>query len=108
MADADVQRDKAQIAEWKRRDPIHRFAEEVLLKRGLLTPTDLEEISAQCEAEVDKAVAFAESSPEPAMDTLYHHIYQEPVSNMQTGGSLIKPPQLGQRIPADVNGNGRS
>jgi pyruvate dehydrogenase E1 component alpha subunit len=106
MADADVQRDKATLNEWKKRDPIHLFANNVLLAKGICTPTDLEEMSAEIEVEVDQAVAFAEASPEPAMDSLYQHIYMEPVSNMQVGGSLIKPPTLGAKYPADFNGNG--
>lgn len=107
MADADVQRDKATLADWKKRDPIHRLANEVLLAKGIASPTVLEEISAEVEAVVDAAVAYAEASPEPALDTLYQHIYQEPVSNMQLGGSLIKPPILGSRVSADFNGNGK-
>lgn len=107
MADPDVQRDKAEVAEWKKRDPIHRFANEVLLPKGLATPNDLEEISAWCEAEIEKAVAFAESSPEPALSSLYDHVYMEPVSNMQTSGSLIRPPKLGGKFPADANTNGK-
>ncbi len=107
MADADVQRDKSVLAEWKKRDPIHRFANEVLLAQGIATPNDLEEISAQVEAEVEQAVAFAEASPEPPLSSLYEHIYMEPVSNMQTAGSLIKPPTLGAKYPADYNGNGK-
>ncbi len=108
MADADVQRDKAQQAEWRKRDPIHRFAEDVLFKAGAATPQDLEEIAGEAEIIVEKAVAFAESSPEPALDTLYNNIYMEPVSNMQTGGSLIRPPQLAGRSPADANGSNGS
>jgi pyruvate dehydrogenase E1 component alpha subunit len=107
MADPDVQRDKSEIAGWKKRDPIHRFANDVLLKRGIASPQDLEEISAEVEARVEKAAEFAENSPEPALDTLYNHIYMEPVSNMQIGGSLIRPAQVGPKQPADVNGNGR-
>lgn len=107
MADPDVQRDKNEIAEWKKRDPIHRFANEVLLKRKICTPQDLEELAAAIDVEVEAAAAFAENSPEPALTTLYDHIYTEPVSNMQMSGSLIRPPQLGGSQPADANGNGR-
>jgi pyruvate dehydrogenase E1 component alpha subunit len=94
MADPDVQRSKAEIAEWKQRDPIQRFATEVLLKKGLATPTTLEEIHADVEHVVDDAVEYADKSPEPPLDTLYRDIYQEPVSHMQVGGSLIHPPKL--------------
>jgi pyruvate dehydrogenase E1 component alpha subunit len=98
MADPDVQRDKAEIAEWKQRDPITRFAAEVLLKRNLVTPKELEDIQKSVEHEVEEAVEFAEKSPEPALNTLYRDIYQQPVSHMQTGGSLVHPPMIGDKV----------
>lgn len=103
MADSDVQRPKAQVAEWKERDPIPAFAE-TLLERRLVTPQDLEQIARDVEAEVEDAVAFADASPEPARETLYQNIYAEAVSNMQIDGSLIGPPTLGPVITK----NGRS
>ena len=104
MADADVQRSKEQIAEWKERDPIPAFAE-VLLERKLVTPQDLEQIAREVEAEVEEAVAFADASPEPPRESLYEGIYAEPVSNMQIDGSLIAPPTLGPVISKNGMGN---
>jgi len=101
MAYPDVQRDKGEIADWKKRDPIHRFANEVLLKRGIASPQDLEEISAEVEARAEKAAEYAENSPEPELDSLYQHIYMDPVSNMQVGGSLIRPPQIGGAVASN-------
>jgi TPP-dependent pyruvate/acetoin dehydrogenase alpha subunit len=37
----------------------------------------LDEIEARAEAEVVKAVEFAEASPEPAMEELYSNIYAD-------------------------------
>ena len=104
MADSDVQRPKDQIAEWKERDPISTFAANVLLAKNLAGPDDLERIAREVEAEVDESVAFADASPEPARDTLYHHIYAQDVSHMQIDGSLIGPPTL---HPA-ISTNGKS
>ena len=53
-----------------------------------------ERINAEAEAVVQRATDFADASPEPALDTLYDHVYATPVANMQIGGSLIKPPTL--------------
>lgn len=103
MADPDVQRNKAEIAEWKQRDPITRFAADVLLKRELATAKDLEAIEKQVEQEVEAAVEFAEKSPEPALETLYDAIYAQPVSNMQVGGSLIRPAD----VAGKASGNGK-
>ncbi len=94
MADNDQGRNKAEIAEWKQRDPITRFASDVLLKRNLVTAKDLEEIQKDVEREVEDAVEFADKSPEPPLDSLYDAIYAQPVSNMQVGGTLTRPPQL--------------
>lgn len=94
MADPDVQRDKAEIARWKQRDPITRFANDVLLKRGIVTTRDLEDIQKSVEREVEDAIEFADKSPEPSLDTLYRDIYTQPVHNMQIAGSLIRPPTV--------------
>ncbi len=96
MADSDVQRSKSEIEAWKKRDPIHIFEQDVIFRQGLASPQDLEEMHASVEAEVEASVAFADASPEPARDTLYHHLYSQPVENMQIDGSLIKPPTLYQ------------
>ncbi|MCL5996155.1 MAG: pyruvate dehydrogenase (acetyl-transferring) E1 component subunit alpha [Chloroflexi bacterium] len=100
MADSDVQRSKSEIAEQKMRDPIPTFAENVLLKRNLLTQADMDRIQKEIEAEVEAAVQFADASPEPALNTLYENIYAHPVANMQSGGSLIGPATL-------YSGNGK-
>jgi pyruvate dehydrogenase E1 component alpha subunit len=98
MADPDVQRDKAEIARWKELDPIKRFANEVLLKRNLVTPKDLESIQKSVEQEVEDAIAFADQSPEPPLESLYDYIYQQPVPNMQVAGSLIRPPTVARHV----------
>ncbi len=106
MADPDVQRDKQEIAAWRQRDPIPRFADEVLLKQNLLTEADLQAIRKSVEEEVEDAIAFADKSPEPSLDTLYDYIYMQPVSNMQIGGSLMRPPKTIGRLSATSNGRG--
>jgi pyruvate dehydrogenase E1 component alpha subunit len=93
MADNDQGRNKAEITEWKKRDPINLFAENVLFSKGV-TAQDLSNIEKGVIAEVEDAAQFADASPEPARDTLYSHIYAQPVANMQVEGSLIKPATL--------------
>jgi pyruvate dehydrogenase E1 component alpha subunit len=100
MADSDVQRPKDEIAEQKTHDPISMFAENVLLKRNIVTPAELDQIQKEVEAEVEASVQFADASPEPGLDTLYASIYAEPVANMQEDGSLIGPATL-------YSGNGK-
>lgn len=98
MADPDIQRNKAEIAQWKERDPITSFAADVLLKRSLAAPQDLDVIQKEVDAIVDDAVEFADKSPEPALSTLYDAIYQQPVSNMQVAGALTRPARTGGKV----------
>jgi pyruvate dehydrogenase E1 component alpha subunit len=100
MADSDVQRPKEEINEQKARDPITMFADDVLLKRGLVTQEQLDQMQKDVEAQVEEAVQYADASPEPGLDTLYRDVYAQPVANMQVGGSLIGPATL-------YSGNGK-
>jgi TPP-dependent pyruvate/acetoin dehydrogenase alpha subunit len=63
-----------EIAAWKVRDPIARFASD-LVARGLLAETELGRIRNQVEAELQAAVAFAEASPFPQADDLLVDMY---------------------------------
>jgi len=53
-----------EIASWKGRDPIARL-EQHAIDRGLLAATDVAAIRERVKADLDEAVAFAESSPFP-------------------------------------------
>jgi len=65
MADPDLYRTKAEIEEWKKRDPIVLFQSR-LREWGFLEDSDLERIETKIGAEIDDAVQFAEdSAPEP-------------------------------------------
>jgi pyruvate dehydrogenase E1 component alpha subunit len=73
-ADPEVYREKEEVEEWLKKDPIEIFrarllAEEVISEQGV------EEMGGRVEAEVMAAVEFADSSPEPPLDTLYNHLY---------------------------------
>jgi pyruvate dehydrogenase E1 component alpha subunit len=57
-------RPAAEIAQWKRRDPIARLTAD-LLARGLLSEGQLRDLKQRIDAELQAAVAFAEASPFP-------------------------------------------
>jgi pyruvate dehydrogenase E1 component alpha subunit len=101
MADNDQGRNKSEIVEWRQRDPITRFASDVLLKHEHVTAKELEDIQKWAEQQVDGAVEFAEKSPEPPLDSLYRDIYAQDVSNMQTAGTLIRPAQTAGVLSAN-------
>jgi TPP-dependent pyruvate/acetoin dehydrogenase alpha subunit len=68
MADPELYREKAEVEEWKKRDPIPAF-QDYLLDRELLSAQGLQEIEAGIAAEIDDAVDYAEQSPwEPLED----------------------------------------
>jgi pyruvate dehydrogenase E1 component alpha subunit len=67
-------RNEDEVTEWKMRDPITRLRD-TLEARGYLTPETAGQIDAECRHEVDEAVAFAEASPEPPLDSLYENVY---------------------------------
>jgi pyruvate dehydrogenase E1 component alpha subunit len=74
MADPEEYREKDEVEEWRKRDPIQSFAdrlvEEEVLSQDEVTKVDEESIKA-----VDEAVKFADRSPFPDLDSLYDDIY---------------------------------
>jgi pyruvate dehydrogenase E1 component alpha subunit len=74
MADPEQYRSKEEVAQWRERDPLPAFAE-LLEREGLIDETEQERIDAAAIARVDAAVAFADSSPFPAPESLYDDVY---------------------------------
>src|SRR5688500_10443645 len=70
MADPEEYRDKEQVDEWRKRDPINTFAE-----RLELDEEEAKRLDDAAVGRVDAAVAFADKSPFPAPESLYDHIY---------------------------------
>jgi len=73
-ADPEVYRDKQEVEEWQRRDPIEIFARR-LIDAGTIAEDELEAIREEVDREVVAAVEFADASPEPALDTMYESLY---------------------------------
>ena len=70
MYDPELYRDKKEVEEWKKRDPIALFSATVR-EAGLLTPADVERLDGEVEAEVADAIAFADAGTfEPVEDLL--------------------------------------
>jgi pyruvate dehydrogenase E1 component alpha subunit len=76
MYDPDRYRDKAEIAAWRKRDPIDLYTA-WLRSHGELSDADLAAEESAITAEIDAAIAAAESAPpEPAAD-LTRYVYAE-------------------------------
>jgi pyruvate dehydrogenase E1 component alpha subunit len=73
-ADPEVYREKEEVEEWQRRDPIETFAAR-LAEEKVLGDDDVEAIRDEAEKAVVEAVEFADESPEPALESLYENLY---------------------------------
>lgn len=74
MFDPQLYRAKAEIEEWKKRDPIPRLSM-WMNSAGLLRPDDLDTIERNVEAEVNAAVAFAEAGQWEPVEQLTKDVY---------------------------------
>ncbi len=68
-------RTKAEVDEWKARDPVVH-ARAYLLQSGA-TERDLEQIRAALEAEIEAAITQAEREPDPRPEDASRHVYAE-------------------------------
>lgn len=73
-SDANRYRTREEIERWRRRCPIMRF-ERWLAERGVMTPDDFEAVKAEVLEEVQAAIAFAESEPDPDVGQLAEGVY---------------------------------
>lgn len=69
MFDAQLYRDKAEVAQWREKGPIVRF-QDWAIGSGLLHDADVAKIKSEIIAEIDEAVAFAEAGTEEPVETL--------------------------------------
>jgi pyruvate dehydrogenase E1 component alpha subunit len=76
MADPDLYRTKAEIEEWKKRDPIDLFVA-LLREQGLLDDEGLAEVEARVAAEIEEAVEFADAGEVEPLDDLLKDVYTE-------------------------------
>jgi pyruvate dehydrogenase E1 component alpha subunit len=76
MYDPDRYRTKAEIAEWRQRDPIEALAAQ-MRSAGSLTDADLAELDAAVTREIDDAVTVAETAPFEPVAELTRFVYSE-------------------------------
>jgi pyruvate dehydrogenase E1 component subunit alpha len=78
MGDPERYRTKAEIEEWRARDPILRLGEK-LIGQGVATQAELDQVHQAVEAELPAIVRFAEESPEPEDAALCEHVFVNPI-----------------------------
>lgn len=78
MGDPERYRQKAEIEQWRARDPVLLFGKE-LQSRGIADEEELAQIRQQVESELAEIVRFAQESPEPEDAALCEHVYVNPI-----------------------------
>ena len=76
MGDPERYRKQEEVKKWQENDPIGIFRKQLIEKKAA-TAKALDEIEARVEDEVNKAVEFAETSPEPPLEELFKDVYAE-------------------------------
>jgi pyruvate dehydrogenase E1 component alpha subunit len=74
MGDPERYRKQDEIKKYQENDPIGIYRR-TLLEKEIAAESELDDLDARAEVEVQEAVDFAESSPEPEPEALYEHIY---------------------------------
>lgn len=74
MSDPGQYRTKEEIEEYKKKDPIEAFAQE-LIQWGVLTESVIEKMEEKIKEEVQEAVEFADASPQPPLEQLHENVY---------------------------------
>jgi pyruvate dehydrogenase E1 component alpha subunit len=70
MADAATYRQKSEVEEERKKDPIPKL-KDVILKQKLASEQDLDGVDAEMKKVAEGAVKFADESPEPSLDELW-------------------------------------
>jgi pyruvate dehydrogenase E1 component alpha subunit len=78
MFDAELYRDRAEVEQWKQRDPIVSL-ERLLVDEGELTDEQRSAIESEVAAEIERAVAFAEAGTWEPVEDLTRFVHSEEV-----------------------------
>ncbi len=76
MFDAELYREKTEVEEWKKKDPLIVF-ENKLDEMGLWSEIDIKEIEQEIKTTIDEAVEFAENGTLEPLEDLEKFVYSE-------------------------------
>jgi pyruvate dehydrogenase E1 component alpha subunit len=74
MYDGELYRTKDEVAQWKQRDPVPLFQQQ-LRDEGDLTDADLDNMETAIAAEIAEAVSYAEMGPWEPLEDLTKDVY---------------------------------
>ncbi|MEN0645166.1 thiamine pyrophosphate-dependent dehydrogenase E1 component subunit alpha [Alkalicoccobacillus gibsonii] len=73
-SDAKKYRTREEEKEWREKDPIARYKEQLIAK-GFFAEEEAEALRKEAKQEIEDSVEFAKNSPEPGLETLMEDIY---------------------------------
>jgi len=79
MFDAELYRDKKEVEEWKKKDPIPHY-QDYLLQEKIITKVEIDAFEKKIETKIQKAVDFAEAGTWESIDQLTKFVYSETVT----------------------------
>ena len=94
---------KAEVDEWKQKDPIERF-ELYLKERGLLDDDKVAAMIKDCLAEIDVAAKAAQAVGPPALETIFSDVYAEIPAHLRAQGAAAF--DLAKRLGYAAAGDG--
>jgi pyruvate dehydrogenase E1 component alpha subunit len=77
MGDPERYRTSEEVKRWQNEEDPLGIYHKYLVENKIATPDELDKVEKAAEQEVQEAVQFAESSPEPATSELFKHLYVE-------------------------------
>ena len=72
-SDAQVYRTKEEVEEWKAKCP--QKAKKYMLENNFASQEELDKVEKKAVEDIEKAVEFANQSPEPPLETLTEDVY---------------------------------
>lgn len=76
MFDAELYRNKEEVDEWKKRDPLCTFPKQ-LLEKQLITDSEIKNLESKVEIEIQRAIEFAEAGTWEPVEQLTKYVYSE-------------------------------
>jgi pyruvate dehydrogenase E1 component subunit alpha len=73
-ADPEVYREREEVEEWREKDPIDSFARRCV-EADVLGEREVKQAREEADKQVERAVEFAEASPEPPLESMYESLY---------------------------------
>ena len=76
MGDPERYRKPEEVKEWQGNDPIDIFRQKLISEQGI-SESEFKQLDKKVEDELQEAIRFAETSPEPEPAALFEDIYVE-------------------------------